>query len=894
VNYWCWSNDYSLDNINNMQHIVQNFTRKKMKHRSFLIYSLILIVGFLSYACSLVSGRPTPQAATAVQVATQTSTPVATVTTAATASATQAATPGAQPAAGVQAEGPKIVSGSVTYTNTFFTEGVAEPEIILEDEGGFVTRNRKFVIPVQSQVIGQITSDFYKSPFTYSLTLPAEPNGTLHDVNHDDKTDTGVMVFAVAYWTNTWGDPYLERRDQGGGGWSSAYASTRVSSNRDSYLEVYGGKFLVYAPDDQQQFPSGFGDDKKLFTKDDPITDLPAGWSVIDMDQTPFAIDRSEKPAIELYEPETAAMDDFSNLSYTEAFDKMVDKFSKEYAWTELKKIDWAAKAKEFRPLFEKAQANKDPHAYALAIRDFIWSIPDTHLGFDQSLISQDFQTQTAGGLGFAMRETDDGKIIATFILKDGSADTAGMKFGAEIISLDGSPTAVVVDKTVPWSSPFSNPIVKRLQQLRYALRFPLSKGQVEVTFKNPGGSEQTAAMKLTDERASFTFSSFYAGESPTALPVEFKVLPSGYGYIKISSFLDNDVLSIQVWERAINYFNQNKVPGVILDMRVNGGGSGWLADQMAAYFFDKETVVGNVARYDKSSGQFYMDPGDQTSMIPPRADLQYKGPVAVMVGPACASACEFFSYNMTIDNRAIVVGEYPSEGAGGSVEQFLMPEDMHVQITTGRAVDAQGNIHLEGKGVTPTEKVPVTVDTLQKEANGEDVVLKAAEDALTNGKPQGAGVTPSGKPKMASQSAADQALKAGTSFLEDRAREKHPAAELAQPGKVAYTIPLSASEDLIWAYAWCAKDAGTLQQNLKNIQLKFELDGEDVTDQMQVFEGQSNGQQCQLVFSALSDWPAGEHHLATTATFTSNINDGSADYAAGDYILDYSVYVKQ
>ena len=106
-----------------------------------------------------------------------------------------------------QAGGPKIVTGSVTYTNTFFTSGVAEPEIILEDEGGFVTRNRKFVIPVQSQVIGEITSDFYTSPFTYRLSLPAEPNGTLHDVNHDGKTDPGVMVFAVAYWTNTWGDP---------------------------------------------------------------------------------------------------------------------------------------------------------------------------------------------------------------------------------------------------------------------------------------------------------------------------------------------------------------------------------------------------------------------------------------------------------------------------------------------------------------------------------------------------------------------------------------------------------------------------------------------------------------------------------------------------------------
>jgi hypothetical protein len=116
----------------------------------------------------------------------------------------------------------------------------------------------------------------------------------------------------------------------------------------------------------------------------------------VDMDKNPFIIDRSEKPVIDLLEPENVAQDDFSGLSYTRAFDKMIDKFSREYAWTELKKIDWAAKVKQFRPLFEKAEADKDPHAYALALRDFIWSIPDTHLGFDWTLLYKDFQAETS------------------------------------------------------------------------------------------------------------------------------------------------------------------------------------------------------------------------------------------------------------------------------------------------------------------------------------------------------------------------------------------------------------------------------------------------------------------------------------------------------------------
>jgi hypothetical protein len=285
------------------------------------------------------------------------------------------------------------------------------------------------------------------------------------------------------------------------------------------------------------------------------------------------------------------------------------------------------------------------------------------------------------------------------------------------------------------------------------------------------------------------------------------------------------------------------------------------------------------------------MDPGDEQQMIPPREELQYKGPVVVMVGPACTSACEFFSYNMTINDRATVVGQYPSEGAGGSVEQFLMPEDLTVQMTIGRAVDAEGTIHLEGKGVVPDVKVPVTFETLQRQANGEDVVLEAAENALS--RPLGAGVEPSGPPRIASTDEAEAALATGASFLEDLAQEQYEGTAFAAPGIVTYTINLPQSTTLIWAYGWCAGDAATVQQNFEKIDLNFVLDGEEVpVDQMGTFETESGGNQCRLIYTALSDWPGGEHHITTTATFTEKINDGTADYEPGDYVLDYTVSV--
>jgi len=637
------------------------------------------------------------------------------------------------PAAEIQNEegGPVIVTGQVVYTNPFFTAGVAEPVVILEDQAGFVDRDRNFLIPVESQVLGQITSDFFESPFTYSLNMPVEPSGTLRDVDHDGQSDTGVMVYAVAYWTNAFGDPYLERRDQYGGGWSSAYASTRVSDDRDNYLEVFGGSYLVYAPDNRQGFPSGFGADGRLFTDDDPIVALPPGWTLVNLDSDLFVFDRSRRPQIELYEPEGAALVDFSGMSYTEAFDAMLEKFRTEYAFTAYKGIDWEALSSAFRPRFEQAEQRRDSNAYALALRDFLWSVPDAHVGMDLTPLYGMVYDEISGGLGLSIRELDDGRVLAAFVLDGGPAEEAGIAFGAQILELNGQPIEDVLDANVPWSSPFSTETAHRLEQLRFALRFPV-EADVRVTYRNPGGTPTTTTLVAAPEFDSFDFTDPFSATTGFELPVEFYVLDSGYGYVSIYSFFDNQILTVQLWERMIQAFNDSDVPGLVIDLRSNSGGSGFLADQMAAYFFEDELVLGNTGYYDDSIGDFFFDPGDENTFFLPRQDLRYRGDVTLIIGPSCVSACEFFAYDMTLQDRATIVGEYPTAGAGGSVEDFLMPDDISVRFTIGRAVDAQGEIHIEGVGVVPDVRVPVTEQNLRAIfLEGRDVVLEQAIEAL-------------------------------------------------------------------------------------------------------------------------------------------------------------------
>ena len=625
--------------------------------------------------------------------------------------------------------GPTVIKGTVEYTNPFFTLGTAQPIVILEDQAGFVDRNEYFIIPPESQVLGQITSDFYDSPFSYSLALPIEPQGSLRDVDNDGQEDRGVMVFAVAYWSNTFGDPFLEERDLYGGGWSTAYASTRVSSNPDLQGEIIGGKLIVYAPDASQGFPSDFGADGLLFTDDDPIMTIPAGYSVVNLDTSPFEINRDREQFIELIEPQSAAVDDFSSMGYADAFDAMVNKLSREYAFTEYKGLDWDELSNTYRPRFQEAEADNDSLAYNLALRDFLWEIPDGHVSMALGPLVELFRQETDGGLGFSLVELEDGRIITSYIVDNAPAQEAGIELTAEILTINGENVTDLMEEQFIWAHQASGtPHAWRLQQLRYVTRFPIGE-QVEVSFRNPGSLRATTVtLDTVPERESWSFSSFFRGSTGFELPLDYYIHPAGYAVVKIYSFSDNEVLTIQLWERLISTLNQAQVPGLIIDMRQNTGGSGFLADQMAAYFFNEPFELGQTGSYSEDKDEFVFSDRGVERFYLPAEDMRYQGEIAVIVSPGCFSACEFFSYDMTVNERAEIVGHYPTGGLGGSVNDFYMPDGQTVRFTAGRAVDMNGNIHIEGLGVAPTVRVPVTEESVLSQG---DYLLNAAIEVL-------------------------------------------------------------------------------------------------------------------------------------------------------------------
>ncbi len=832
---------------------------------------VFVVAGLVLAACGPATPLPSPTAAA----------------TAGAATATPIPSPTARPAMG----GPSAVkiTGEFDYTNDIITTYYVEHAVALVDMYGFVTRNRDWEIPVASQVLGYLKLDPEVKHGTYEIQLPARPEAHFADVDHNGHKDKGVQIFAVSYWPNLTGGPYAVGDDRSYG-WPGYLASMKTDSENQD--EVIGGKLVVWAPDNRQEFPTGFGPDGKLFTKDDPVAPIPAGYTIVDLDQKPFKFIRTEVADLTLYEPKEAAIKDFSKLSYTEAFDKLFAFARKEYAFNGFpeKQPNWDALYRELKPRVEAAQKNNDPNAFWLALRDFTWAFHDGHVGLSMTEYGyQQYMDATSGGYGFAIRRMDDGRYLVVYVTAGGPAEQAGIQKGAIVSEFNGQPIDEALKGVRPWSLPMSTDWALRYQQARYLLRaHPGDKATV--TFINPGAQQpKTVSLTAVAERDSFNFTSIYHNAPrQTYLPVDYRILDSGVGYIRINSNYDDLGLIIRLFARALKQFQAKKVPGLIIDMRYNSGG----APLGLAGFFTKKTItLGQLEYYSDKTGKF--EPEGEPEKFLPNEEQYHFNKLAVLVGPGCYSACELEAYGFSKVPGAMVVGEYPTSGTEAEVSrgQIKMPDDLSMQIPTGRFVNPDGSLFLEGQGVQPTLRVPLTPKTLLQ--NG-DVVLKVAEEAIL--KPAGAGMVPSGPPAMVPADKAESILRSGIDFLEDLAREKPSAEDLAKPGTFTYTVPITdPAKPVTWAYGWCAHDQATLKDNLKHIRLTFTLDGKTVSaDKLASIGYQTRtGLSCRLVYAVLKDWPAGEHHLSIKATFTQKINDGQDDYPAGDYILAYNVYVK-
>ena len=131
--------------------------------------------------------------------------------------------------------------------------------------------------------------------------------------------------------------------------------------------------------------------------------------------------------------------------------------------------------------------------------------------------------------------------------------------------------------------------------------------------------------------------------------------------------------------------------------------------------------------------------------------------------------------------------------------------------------------------------------------------------------------------------------------YLAALAKERYSDADSAQPGTLTYTVEITDDRPTYFNYGWCTTTEEILQQNVEHIKLGLYFNGEPLgSDVVHPVTYQLNDMVCLDFVALLSDWPNGEYHLSAVATFDEQINDGNADFEAGDYVYEYKVTVNK
>lgn len=219
---------------------------------------------------------------------------------------------------------------------------------------------------------------------------------------------------------------------------------------------------------------------------------------------------------------------------------------------------------------------------------------------------------------------------------------------------------------------------------------------------------------------------------------IAFAELPDGTGYLRLTGFVnytDDRTFEADAAEldRALDaVFTPQRVRdlrGLVLDLRLNGGGSDRLGLRVAERLTDRPyTAYLKQARNDpRDPGKF--TPAEPVRVLPHRGAV-YTGPVAVLTGRLTISAGETTTQALTgRAPRVVRIGQNTNGSFSDVLERrlpngwgFGLPNEEFLDPATGRSYD--------GDGIAPDVRVPVFTD--EEFAAGRDSALAEARRRLT------------------------------------------------------------------------------------------------------------------------------------------------------------------
>ena len=196
---------------------------------------------------------------------------------------------------------------------------------------------------------------------------------------------------------------------------------------------------------------------------------------------------------------------------------------------------------------------------------------------------------------------------------------------------------------------------------------------------------------------------------------VKSKSLEPGYGYIRISHFQEHTEDDLKKAISAFQSENEDKLKGLVLDLRNNPGGVLNAAVAVSDAFLRDGLIVYTEGRVEDAFLKFKAHPDD----------LLNGAPMVVLVNGGSASASEIVAGALQDHKRAVIMGN--KTFGKGSVQTILpMNNNAALKLTTARYYTPSGR-SIQAEGIQP-DLVLNKVEIASVELENEDLSLKESD----------------------------------------------------------------------------------------------------------------------------------------------------------------------
>lgn len=367
------------------------------------------------------------------------------------------------------------------------------------------------------------------------------------------------------------------------------------------------------------------------------------------------------------------------------AIDFVWNTVNERYYDPKLNGVDWKAVRARYEPLILAAKTDDE---YWELLDKMTGELKDSHTRIHPPKLVAQQRVGEAHSLGLGFAEVE-GALVVTSVHPQSDAFWAGVRAGMTIKTIEGRDALPyfrqlgmeVRDTSTPWA------------RQRGAVR-KINSGDIDTAVTMTFARSDNTEIATTMKRRRF------------ATPPDFthRVLPSGFGYIRFSGFigrLEDDIIA------AID--RMKDTPGMIIDLRGNGGGSGSMSQNLLNRFFKDEIKgVSLSTRTGKPIKLFFIDTMKMEPTLKGAKEKAYTKPVVVLINESSASASEVFSVVMKESGRATLVGQRTC----GCLLAYLGLADVPggAQMAYSEiGFKTKNGSRVEGEGVTPTIEVNPT-----------------------------------------------------------------------------------------------------------------------------------------------------------------------------------------